>query len=52
LLERDLSHVEDTTQTIRSVVWTMTTAGIGALVAGFIWMFGTLPFDGSNLPGR
>ena len=39
LLERDLSHVEDTTKTIRSVVWTITTAIIGSIVAGFIWMF-------------
>ena len=39
VLERDLSHVEDTTKTIRSVVWTTTTAIIGSVVAGFIWMF-------------
>ena len=39
VLERDLSHVEDTTKTIRSVVWTITTAIIGSVVAGFIWMF-------------
>ena len=39
VLERDLSHVEDTTKTIRSVVWTITTAIIGSIVAGFIWMF-------------
>jgi len=39
LLERDLSHVEDTTKTIRSIVWTITTAIIGSIVAGFIWMF-------------
>jgi len=39
LLERDLSHVQDTTKTIRSVVWTITTAIIGSIVAGFIWMF-------------
>jgi len=52
LIERDLSHVEDTTKTIRSVVWTITTAIIGTLVAGFIWMFGTLPLDNNNLPGR
>ena len=39
VLERDLSHVEDTTKTIRSVLWTITTAIIGSVVAGFIWMF-------------
>jgi len=39
VLERDLSHVQDTTKTIRSVVWTITTAIIGSIVAGFIWMF-------------
>jgi hypothetical protein len=39
VLERDLSHVEDTTKTIRSVVWTTATAIIGSVVAGFIWMF-------------
>jgi len=39
VLERDLSHVQDTTKTIRSVVWTITTAIIGSVVAGFIWMF-------------
>ena len=39
VLERDLSHVEDTTKTIRSVVWTATTAIIGSVVAGFIWVF-------------
>ena len=39
VLERDLSHVEDTTKTIRSVVWTTTTAIIGSVVAGFIWVF-------------
>jgi len=39
VLERDLSHVEDTTKTIRSVVWTITTTIIGSIVAGFIWMF-------------
>lgn len=39
VLERDLSHVEDTTKTIRSVVWTITTAIIGSIIAGFIWMF-------------
>jgi hypothetical protein len=39
LLERDLSHVQDTTKTIRSVVWTITTAIIGSIVAGFIWVF-------------
>lgn len=39
LLERDLSHVEDTTKTIRSIVWTITTAIIGSIIAGFIWMF-------------
>ena len=39
LLERDLSHVEDTTRTIKSVVWTITTAIIGYALAAFIWMF-------------
>lgn len=46
MLERDLSHVQDTTKTIRSVVWTITTTIIGSLVAAFFWVFGTLPFDG------
>lgn len=40
LIERDLSHVEDTTRTIKSVVWTITTAVIGYILAAFIWMFG------------
>ena len=39
LIERDLSHVEDTTRTIKSVVWTITTAIIGSIVAAFVWMF-------------
>ena len=39
LIERDLSHVEDTTRTIKSVVWTITTALIGSIVAAFVWMF-------------
>lgn len=39
LLERDLSHVQDTTKTIRAFVWTITTAVIGSIVAAFIWMF-------------
>ena len=39
LIERDLSHVEDTTRTIKSVVWTITTAVIGSIVAAFVWMF-------------
>jgi hypothetical protein len=39
MIERDLSHVEDTTGTIKSVVWTITTAVIGSIVAAFIWMF-------------
>ena len=39
MIERDLSHVEDTTRTIKSVVWTITTAIIGSIVAAFIWMF-------------
>jgi len=39
LIERDLSHVEDTTGTIKSVVWTITTALIGSIVAAFVWMF-------------
>lgn len=46
MLERDLSHVQDTTKTIRSIVWTITTTIIGSLVAAFFWVFGTLPFDG------
>lgn len=39
MIERDLSHVEDTTRTITSVVWTITTAVIGSIVAAFVWMF-------------
>ena len=39
LIERDLSHVEDTARTIKSVVWTITTAVIGSIVAAFVWMF-------------
>ena len=39
MIERDLSHVEDTTRTIKSVVWTITTALIGSIVAAFVWMF-------------
>ena len=39
LIERDLSHVEDTTRTIKSVVWTITTAIIGSIAAAFVWMF-------------
>ena len=39
MIERDLSHVEDTTRTIKSVVWTITTAIIGSIVAAFVWMF-------------
>ena len=39
LIERDLSHVEDTTRTIKSVVWTITTTIIGSIVAAFVWMF-------------
>lgn len=39
MIERDLSHVEDTTRTIKSVVWTITTAVIGSIVAAFVWMF-------------
>ena len=39
MIERDLSHVEDTTRTVKSVVWTITTALIGSIVAAFVWMF-------------
>lgn len=39
LIERDLSHVEDTTRTIKSVVWTITTAVIGSIVSAIVWMF-------------
>lgn len=39
LIERDLSHVEDTTKTIKSVVWTITTAVIGSIVSAIVWMF-------------
>tara|TARA_R110002167_G_scaffold162093_1_gene358474 strand:- start:581 stop:889 length:309 start_codon:yes stop_codon:yes gene_type:complete len=39
MIERDLSHVEDTTRTIKSVVWTITTAVIGSIAAAFVWMF-------------
>tara|TARA_R110000803_G_scaffold209897_1_gene280355 strand:+ start:1909 stop:2217 length:309 start_codon:yes stop_codon:yes gene_type:complete len=39
MIERDLSHVQDTTRTIKSVVWTITTAIIGSIVAAFVWMF-------------
>jgi len=39
LIERDLSHVEDTTGTIKAVMWTITTATIGSIVAAFVWMF-------------
>ena len=45
-LERDLSHVEDDAKTIRSIVWTITTAIIGAVVSAFVWLFGTIPFEG------
>jgi hypothetical protein len=39
MIEKNLSHVEDTTRTIKSVVWTITTAIIGSIVAAFVWMF-------------
>jgi hypothetical protein len=39
MIECNLSHVEDTTRTIKSVVWTITTAVIGSIVAAFVWMF-------------
>ena len=38
IIERDLSHVEDTTKAIRGIIWTITTAVIGSIVAAFIWM--------------
>ena len=39
MIEKNLSHVEDTTRTIKSVVWTITTAIIGSIAAAFVWMF-------------
>jgi len=51
IIERDLSHAIDTTNTIRSVVWAITTAMIGAIVTAVFWFLGNMSIY-SNVTGQ